>query len=173
MDFLNNIGKKASEAYKITKEKTTKLSGEIKLKTKINDYKNKIEDIQFEIGKSVYASYKNGYDNLITDEISSKFEEIIKLENDIKSAEEEILSLKDIKKCVSCGAELQSDMEFCSKCGTKQPVVEKVETVETVEVKVSEEPQDAKEVEVNEVKDAENENNTESNNESNTENKDE
>ena len=35
MDFFNKLGKKTTEAYQTAKEKTTKLSGEIKLKSKI------------------------------------------------------------------------------------------------------------------------------------------
>lgn len=142
MGFFNDLGKKASEAYNVTKEKTTKLSGELKLKGKISDYKNKIEDIEFEIGKIVYAEFKSGTKGQNDEEIQAKCEEIVGLENDIKKAEEDILALKDIKKCVSCGAEISKDMEFCSKCGTKQPEIEKVE--EVVEESVEEEKEETK-----------------------------
>ena len=54
MDFFNKLGKKTSEAYQTAKEKTTKLSGEIKLKSKISDYKDKIDCEYREIGKIVY-----------------------------------------------------------------------------------------------------------------------
>ena len=37
MDFFNKLGKKASETYQVTKEKTVKFSEEMKLKGKIND----------------------------------------------------------------------------------------------------------------------------------------
>jgi len=140
MGFFNDLGKKASEAYNVTKEKTSKLSGELKLKGKINEFKNKIEDIEFEIGKIVYAEFKTGTKDQNEEEIKAKCEEIVGLENDIKKAEEDILALKDIKKCVSCGAEISKDMEFCSKCGTKQPEIEKVE--EVVEETVTEEKEE-------------------------------
>lgn len=146
MDFLSKLGKKASEACQITKEKTTKLSGEIKLRNKINDCKNKINDLYEEIGKIVYAEYKSGVKN-DSDDVSEKCEEISNLNIEIEKAETDILALKDIKKCVSCGAELALDVEFCSKCGKEQPKIEKVE--------VTEEPVDAQEAEVTEVKDVE------------------
>ena len=69
------------------------------------------------------------------------------------------LALKKVKKCINCGAELDIDAEFCSKCGNKQPVVEKVE--------VKEEPSDTKEAEVVEV------NNVEENKEENKQAEDE
>ncbi len=135
MGFFNDLGKKASEAYNVTKEKTTKLSGELKLKGKINECKNKIEDLQLEIGKIIYTEYKNGTKGENDEEISVKCEEISNLE-------------KDIKKCVSCNAELSLEMEFCSKCGTKQPKVEKVE----VQTETVEDATEVTDVEVTEVK---------------------
>ena len=35
MDFFNKLGKKATETYQITKEKTSKISEELKLRNKI------------------------------------------------------------------------------------------------------------------------------------------
>lgn len=134
MGFFNDLGKKASEAYNVTKEKTTKLSGELKLKGKISEWKNNIEDLQLEIGKMIYSEFQNGTKGENDSEISAKCEEIVNLEKDIAKAEEEILALKDIKKCVSCGAEIGLGVEFCSKCGAKQPEVEKVEVADTEDV---------------------------------------
>ncbi len=123
MDFFNNLGKKASEALKNTKEKTTKISGELKLKSKITDYKSKIVDLEKEIGSIIYEDFKNNSKLGENEDIIKKCEEIAELESNIKSAEEEILVLKDIKKCISCGSELSVDMEYCSKCGAKQPEI--------------------------------------------------
>ena len=121
MDFLNKLGKKASETYQATKEKTVKFSEEMKLKGKISDAKNKI--------------------NNLYQEISEKYDEISKLESDI-------LALKDVKKCVDCGAEISKKDEFCSKCGKPQPKQEeKAEVIEESEI------QDVQDAEVTEIKD--------------------
>ena len=45
MDFLNKLSKKASEAYKVTADKTGKLAKEAKLKMKINDADTKTPGI--------------------------------------------------------------------------------------------------------------------------------
>jgi len=148
MGFFNDLGKKASEAYSVTKEKTTKLSGELKLKSKIGEFKSKIEDYEYEIGVMIYEEFKNQTQGEKNPEIIEKCEAIAKLEEDIKQAQEEILKLKNIKKCVSCGAELASEIEFCSKCGTKQPELQKEEAVEEVvenEEKTVESSEDKKE----------------------------
>lgn len=141
MDFFNKLGKKTTEAYQTAKEKTTKLSGEIKLKGKISECKEKIDNQYQEIGKMVYEKIKIGED-ASKEDITPKCEEIERLKEEIEKAEVEILALKDIKKCVSCNAELTLNAEFCSKCGTKQPKVEEpkvvVEEAPVVEAEVAE-----------------------------------
>lgn len=152
MDFFNKLGKKTNDAYQSAKEKTAKISGEIKLKNKISELDDKINTEYCEIGKLVYEKMQVGED-ASKEDITPKCEEISRLKDEISKAEAEILALKDVKKCVKCGESLASDAEFCSKCGEKQPKIEKVE------VEISEETEgEAKETEVTDVQDVEDEN---------------
>jgi len=148
MDILNKLGKKASETYQYTKEKTTQISGELKLKSKISDAKSKIEETYLAIGEIVYNRTKNGGD-VLKEDISSKCDEITDLFEEIEKAEAEILLLKNIAKCESCGAEIESGVEFCPKCGKGRAA--KVD----VEVK-NNEPSGAKDAEVTNVEDINN-----------------
>lgn len=150
MDFFGKLGKKASETYQATKEKASNISDELKLRGKISDRKTKIEDLIYEIGEIVYNEVKDGKD-VSKDTIVSKCDEVSKLQDEISKLESEILTVKKIKKCSNCGAELDITADFCSKCGKEQPKAEKVE--------VKEEPLKAKEAEVIEVSDVKNENN--------------
>jgi hypothetical protein len=145
MEFFNKLGKKASETYQVTKEKAANISGELKIKGKISEIKEKIEKEYNEIGKVVYNEVKDGKD-VSKDQITEKCEEIARLNDEISKLEVELLAIKKVKKCVGCGTELDIEAEFCSKCGKEQPKIEKVE--------VKEEPEDAKEAEVIEVNDA-------------------
>lgn len=147
MDFLNKLGKKASETYQVTKEKATNLSEELKIKGKINELKEQISKTYNEIGKIVYNEVKDGKD-VSKDEVSEKCENISRMKDEIEKLETQILNIKKVKKCIECGAELNIDDEFCSKCGKAQPKIEKVE--------VKEEPKDVKETEVIEVNNVEN-----------------
>ena len=61
MGFFDDLSKKASETYRNTAEKTNKLTREMKLKSQINDDKNKIEKIYAEIGKKVYEKLIQNY----------------------------------------------------------------------------------------------------------------
>lgn len=153
MDFLNKLGKKTNEAYQSAKEKTAKISSELKLRGKISECNEKIKKEYEEIGTLVYDRMKNGED-ASKEEIVPKCEEISRLKEEIEKIEVELLALKDIKKCSSCGEELSLNSEFCSKCGKEQPKVEKVEIAEepTVEVEMAE---NAEVVEVKEVDEAE------------------
>lgn len=171
MDFFNKLGKKANEAYKVTKEKATEaykvtkekasdISEEIKLKSKINSLEEKNYEIYAEIGEIVYNEVKDGKD-VSKDEVTTKCEEISRNKDEIEKLKTDLLAVKKIKKCANCGEELDIDVEFCSKCGKEQPKIEKVE--------IKEEPKTAKEAEVVEVKDAE-ENSTETSESNNDEN---
>ena len=136
MDFLNKLGKKASEAYHATKEKASDISEEIKLKSKVNSLEEKV----------VYQEVKAGKD-VSKDEITIKCEEISRKKDEIAKLKAEILAVKKIKKCESCGVELDITAEFCSKCGKEQPKIEKVEIKENVEATTKE----AEVIEVNNV----------------------
>ena len=61
MDFFSKLGKKASKTYQATKEKAVNLSEELKIKGKISEIKDKINDIYTEIGKTVYNEIKEAY----------------------------------------------------------------------------------------------------------------
>ena len=170
MDFFNKLGKKASKTYQATKEKAVNITEELKLKGKICDLKDKIEDLYKDIRKIVYIEVKDGKD-VSKEEVTAKCDEISKAKDDIAKIETEILALKNTKKCVECAEELDLGDRFCCKCGKEQP---KQETVE-----VKEEPENVKEaevIEVNNVENAENtsnENNEEYHEENNAENNEE
>ena len=57
MEFFDKLGKKASEAYKVTADKTGKIAKEAKLKMKMADLKGQANDIYMEIGKKVYEKH--------------------------------------------------------------------------------------------------------------------
>ena len=57
MEFFDKLGKKASEAYKITADKTGKIAKETKMKFKIGELRSQINDIYEEIGKKVYEKH--------------------------------------------------------------------------------------------------------------------
>lgn len=130
MDFFDKLGKKASEAYKITADKTGKIAKETKLKLKINEAKSKIDDIYEEIGKEVYEKHlgKSNSENF-EQEIEDKCTEIDVLADEIENMQQQCLELKDKKKCTSCYTEIDKNVKFCPNCGAEQREEEKVEVI--------------------------------------------
>lgn len=131
MDFFDKLGKKASEAYKITADKTGKIAKETKLRLKMSETKSKINEIYEEIGKEVYEKHlgKSNSDNF-EQEIEDKCIEIDVLADEIESMLQQCLDLKDKKKCSICYTEIDKNAKFCPNCGEKQEEKEEVEVIE-------------------------------------------
>ena len=131
MDFFDKLGKKASETYKATAEKTSKLAKTTKLKMRMGELKSEVSDLYEEIGKKVFEKHELGkksvdFEKDLSDELN-KLEEIT---DEIAKINEECLTLKDKKRCPKCDKEIEDDAKFCQYCGEKQEEVKKVEIVE-------------------------------------------
>lgn len=120
MDFFNKLGKKASEAYKITADKTGKIAKEAKLRMKISELKNEIDDIYEEIGKLIYENHVREEKQDITKQLEEKCTKIDCLSDEIETNLKECLELKDKKRCENCYVEIEKDVKFCPECGAKQ-----------------------------------------------------
>lgn len=134
MDFLNKLGKKASNTCKATAELTGKLAKEAKLKMKMAEDKAKIEDIYEEIGKKVYEKHIREENINIKDDLKEECSKIDELSEKIKNERIELLSLRDLKQCKKCSSEIEIEDNFCPKCGEKQEEIKKeAEEVEILE----------------------------------------
>lgn len=123
MEFFDKLGKKATEAYKITADKTGRLAKETKLKIKISDLKSQINDLYEEIGKNVYQKHirEDEEANKETEEdISHLCTKIDVLSDEIDSLLEQCLELKDRKQCKNCYKEIDKNDKYCPNCGAKQ-----------------------------------------------------
>ena len=123
MEFFDKLGKKATEAYKITADKTGKLAKETKLKIKISDLKSQINDLYEEIGKNVYQKHIREDEEAnkeIEEDISHLCTKIDVLSDEIDSLLEQCLELKDRKQCKNCYKEINKNDKYCPNCGAKQ-----------------------------------------------------
>ena len=123
MEFLDKITETASKTYKYTTEKTSKLAKEVKLKTIINQDKEKISEIYEEIGKNVYQSHISKNDKEILERIEELCKEIDAYSSEIEFNRMELLKLKDLKQCPNCNYEIDLEYNFCPNCGLKQEEV--------------------------------------------------
>lgn len=120
MEFMDKIGKTASNTCRITVCKTNKIAQRTKLKMHINECKDKIEDIYNEIGKKVYEKYVREEKIDIKQDLEEECNKIDNLAKDIDNSIEHILILKDMKKCPQCFSEIMIQYNFCPNCGKKQ-----------------------------------------------------
>lgn len=120
MEFFDKLGKKASEAYRVTADKTGKIAKETKLKIKMGDLKSKINDIYEEIGKIVYEKHVNKEEIDIEKDLIEQCTNIDVMSDEIEALLKECLELKDKKQCSKCFTEIEKDAKFCPHCGMKQ-----------------------------------------------------
>ena len=120
MDFFDKLSKKMGEVYQGAKTKTEEVSQEFKIRTKITEKKSAIEKMYTEIGKVVYEDIKDNKD-VSRDVVVEKCNMITAYTEEIARLEAEMLKVKNIRICESCKAEIDYKMEFCPKCGSKQP----------------------------------------------------
>ena len=123
MEFFDKLGKKATEAYKITADKTGKLAKETKLRLKINELRRNIEDAYEEIGKKVYESHLREEDfakEEIKQEIEGLCVKIDVLSDEIENLLQQCLELRDKKQCKVCYIEMDKEYKYCPNCGAKQ-----------------------------------------------------
>lgn len=142
MDFLNKIGKKVSQTYDATAEKTSKLAKEAKLRMKINENKSDIKDLYREIGKKVYEKHVREENIDINKDLEEECTKIDVLSSEIETCLKSILELKERKQCPKCHSEIDLEDAYCPRCGEKQPDTEKnkdtqdiIEDLENAEIK--------------------------------------
>ncbi|MDD5603111.1 MAG: zinc ribbon domain-containing protein [Eubacteriales bacterium] len=127
MAFFDNLSKKVADTARTAAKKSGDLIEIAKINSNINSEEDKIEKVYLEMGKVIYSAYQKG------DESAAKFaaqcEQIKNLEASVAELRRRIQDVKGVKNCTVCGAELEMDVMFCSKCGSKQePVAPKEDT---------------------------------------------
>ena len=100
MDFFDKLSQKASETYKITAEKTSKIAKEAKLKMKMNENKSDIEEIYKEIGKKVYEKHIRRENIDIEKELEDECTKIDVLSAEIESIIVHLHLLSVHKQCL-------------------------------------------------------------------------
>lgn len=140
MNFFDQIGKKASQTYQSAAKKTGKLSKIAKLKMKMNEDKDEIEQLYQEIGKKIYEKHIREEELDITSFLEERCSDIDLLCDEIEGIRQELLKLKDKKQCPNCNSEIEKGYKFCPNCGTKQEdiVVKKKEERKEIKLPVEE-----------------------------------
>lgn len=135
--FLDDLGKKISQAGQSAVQKTKEMADVAKLNSAIADEERRIDSNYLEIGKLYVARYgeapEAGFDSMIA--------AINESQEKIKGYQQQIKDIKGVVTCEKCGAEVSGEAAFCSSCGAPLPVAKPVEEpVETPAEDVQEAP---------------------------------
>lgn len=124
MAFLDEVGKKITDASQSTLQMTKNIADVAKCNSTIADEEKKIKENYYLIGKAYFEKMSEAPD----EEFAVFVDEIKKSNTVIEDMKNRITALKGMGKCPNCGAEIDEDSAFCSMCGTKIEREEKQET---------------------------------------------
>lgn len=120
MSVFGNLTKKVSNTAKVAAKKSSDVIEVTKLNMHIGSEDDKIQKEYTQIGKLLYELYKNGEE--VNETLRAHCETIKSHEENIKAMKQKMLVLKNLKICPGCDAELEAEIAFCPKCGTKQEI---------------------------------------------------
>ena len=116
MEFFDKLGKKATEAYKYTADKTGKIAKETELKFRMSELKSQIEDLYVEIGKKVYEKHIREEDICIKKDLEEQCIKIDVLAQEIEDLETAGLSITKIFRSKICPLPTKAIRPFSKTC---------------------------------------------------------
>mgnify|MGYP002771440345 CR=1 FL=1 len=114
MDFFTKLGETLSDAGKDVSKKAKDITETTKLNLDIKSKEDYIRRQCTAIGRQYYELHKDDQEPL--------FEEIPLIreaEEEIARMQRELAELKGQKICLSCGAVMEKEAQFCPSCGVK------------------------------------------------------
>ena len=115
MSFLDQLGKKVSDAGKGVAQQTKNLTEIARLTSVIDTEEKMVAQSYTQIGKTYYENHKNDPDA----ECAAQIALVNKSLEKIAQWREQIQRIKGIVKCPQCSAEIPYGSQFCGVCGTK------------------------------------------------------
>ena len=113
MAFFEELGKVISDKSKEAAGKVKDITGVIQLKTKLSSEKEKVNKAYIALGKAYYDKHEVSAE----EELSAEFETIRIGLIKMAELEDEIAELEGTRVCAECGAKVERNAAFCSKCG--------------------------------------------------------
>ena len=113
MAFFEELGKVISDKSKEAAGKVKDITGVIQLKTRLSSEKEKVNKAYIALGKAYYDKHEASAEK----ELSAEFEIIRTGLIKMAELEDEIAELEGTRVCAECGAKVERDAAFCSKCG--------------------------------------------------------
>ena len=115
MAFLEQLGKKLSDAGQGVAQQTKNFTDVTRLNNAISDKEKAISQLYSVLGQAYYESHSKDPSAEEQETIAS----INALFAEIVECAEEIKQIKGVAKCPGCGGDVPLSSAFCPSCGTK------------------------------------------------------
>lgn len=115
--FLDKVGETITSKGKDVAKKAKEIAEVVSLNNQISTQEDTINKVFLEIGKSVYQLKEEW----VSTELAEKFSIVDSAYEEIGKLKKEIMTLKGVKQCPGCGAEVASNAAYCPDCGTQMP----------------------------------------------------
>lgn len=113
MAFFDELGKVISDKSKEAANRVKDITGVLQLKSKLSAEKDKINKAYITLGKAYYDRHEGELEGKFADEFHAIQAGLVK----IASLEDEIAELEGTRVCAECGAKVEKNAAFCSRCG--------------------------------------------------------
>lgn len=115
MGLFENIGRTISDVGQTTIQKGRDMADIAKFTALISENEKKLKNVYAELGEAYTMKYGDDSEN--------EFAEIVKKAKEYKEETERLRdvlnTIKKVRKCPKCGAEVVEDIMFCPTCGQK------------------------------------------------------
>lgn len=113
MAFLDDLGKKISQAGQNAVQKTKDMTETARIKSLISEEEKTLNNHYYRIGKLYVAKHLEDFESDFSDLIS----EVWKSETKIRDYRKQLQDIKGVIRCEKCGAEIANNINFCNSCG--------------------------------------------------------
>lgn len=134
MAFLENFGKKLTQAGQATIQKTKEMADIARVNSLISDEESRINDLYLKIGKMYVELHETDAETVFQKPI----EEINDAKRKIIEYQAQLLEIKGVARCTKCGAEVPTGSVFCATCGAPIQTMEKAADTGAEDVSIEE-----------------------------------
>lgn len=113
MAFFGELSKVISDKSKEAAGKVKDITGVLQLKSKLSAEKDKVNKAYIVLGKAYYDRHEASAEEDFAEEFKTIRAGLIKM----AELEDEIAELEGTRTCAECGAKVEKNAAFCSKCG--------------------------------------------------------
>lgn len=117
MAFLDDIGKKISQAGQTAVQKTKDMTEVARLSGLISEEEKALNNLYGQIGRMYVTKHPSDFDS----DFAGMIQSVTESENRINTYKQQIQDIKGVVRCPNCGNGCPMNAAFCNTCGTPLP----------------------------------------------------